>query len=470
NRFKDSALHLAVRFKNVKVVTLLVSSGIDVNLTNKKGETALDIATTLLNAAIFGVLKELLGSDNVNPVWQKCMEYFAPHRDIKSATKLIQQDTPMIAASLLEYAYRKQDMAMVDTLIDAGLNQNYKPTRFKVDTFLHKCMEYSVSYCDIKSVTKLIQHGTPVKPSLLSDAYCNGDLVMVDTLIQAGLHQNHDQTRFTAFIYYSVSYRDTERVKKYIKYASPFGALEDGRSLLDVAYHAENYDMAGILLQNGHELTFGNCLRALNLHLNQYNRFKHSIVIIKHVIQYGIAHMYRWRTQFMPPKIRLEYDVDLCVFENINILYLLYMSNLIKNHELHHRLSQLSIAFNYHVIVNKLQNMASDRAPYLSPSLKALQELASSPMPLVCITRNVICESLGPPNMWFNVGLLPLPDKLKSFLRYEDILHENFVQIQFLCHNIKWNSTRNCRCLRFRTCLTCSHRFGSLRELCDGIC
>ncbi|XP_050411114.1 ankyrin-2 [Patella vulgata] len=393
NRCKNSALHLAVTFEHLEVVKLLVDSGIDVSLTDQKDETALHIAITLRHVAITCVLLSRQGRLDSHSV------------------------------SLVDRTYGYGDSIMVDT-------------------FLQKCMEYSVSNSEIKSVQNLIQHGMPVEAWLLAHAYRNGDLVMVDTLIQAALHQNHDQTRFPTFIYFCLIHKDIERVKKYSKYASPFGALGDGRSLLDVAYRAANCDMAGILLQNGHELTFCNCLSALNWHVYRCDQTKYNIIKIKHVIKYGIAHLYRRRTQFISPQLHLEnyheLDNDI-LFQYINILYLMYMSNLLNNHELHGRLSQLPVDFNNQVDVNSLTNIASDLVPYPSLSrdvnvvngqleelafgcLRSLQRLASIPMPLVCITRNVICGSLGPPNMWVNVGLLPLPDKLKSFLRYDDIL------------------------------------------------
>ncbi|KAK6184279.1 hypothetical protein SNE40_006779 [Patella caerulea] len=395
NQFKESALHLAVKVENLKVVKLLVSSGIDVAITNNNGETALHVAIILRNAAISSVL---LSEQE--------------HLDSHSAF-----------------------------LLDAVCDD--EDTR-KPDTFLQECMEYSVRYCVRTTVTLLIQHGTPVDASLLGYAYRDNDHVMVDTLIQAGLILNHHHPRFTPFIYFPLIYNDFERVAKYIKYVSPFAALEDGRSLLDVAYYVENCDMAEILLQNGHNLTFRNCLRALNLYGNyRYHLNKDSIIKIKHVIKYGIAHSYRRRTQFMPPQIQLKYhhEIDNYIFLYINVIYLMYVSNLINNHDLHHRLSQLPTAFNNQVNGHDLQNRASDLTQYPGLSrdmsvirepleelalgrLKALRELTLSPMSLLCITRNVICGSLGPPNMWFNIGLLPLPNTVKSFLRYDDILSD----------------------------------------------
>ncbi|XP_050408064.1 putative ankyrin repeat protein RF_0381 [Patella vulgata] len=390
NRFKDSALHLAARNENLKVVQLLVSSGIDVTLTNKDRETALHIAIIIRNPAISCRLLSI----------QECLD--------------------------------SQSVYLLDMAC------GYEYSNNKGDTFLQDCMEYFMKYCDRETVTQLIQHGLPVDASLLGYAYRNKDLVMVDTLIQASLHQNPDHSRFTPFIYFSLIHNDFEGVEKYIKYVSPFAALEDGRSLLDVAHYVENYDMAGILLQNGHHLTFCNCIKALNWLGYQYDRSKHGIVKIKHVIQYGIAHTYRRRTQFMPPQLHLK-CYHSYVFQYINILYVMYMSNLINNNDLHCRLSKLPVPFNNHGHGKDLQNIASDLALNHSLSrdvgvasgpleelafgrLKSLQELALSPMSLLCITRNVICGSLGPPNMWFNVGLLPLPDKVKSFLRYDDIL------------------------------------------------
>ncbi|XP_050395132.1 putative ankyrin repeat protein RF_0381 [Patella vulgata] len=216
-----------------------------------------------------------------------------------------------------------------------------------------------------------------------------------------------DQTHLTRMLQYAIMVKNREWALTLLRHVTSLDS-----SLLSMAYDNTDYKLVENLLQNGFDLTLMNPEAITIFFKNETSVIENSARCVNHLFQYGIVQAFSGRhlltaIRELNGRTYFRLNEGLCKygFLFMTILYWLYMLNLINNQELR-RLSQ---------------------SPFSSdPLLK----LASNPMPLLCITRNVICGSLGPPNQWYSVGLLPLPDKLKSFLRYEDILNAMGVNFQ----------------------------------------
>ncbi|XP_050411128.1 ankyrin repeat domain-containing protein 50 [Patella vulgata] len=241
NRFKDSALHLAVRIENAEVVELLVKSGIDVTLKNKNGQTALDMALLLDNGPIGNIL--LSKQQNFKSFDQNILTRMLQHAlasDNRARAQLLLEHVTSLKVALLEIPYRKEDSQMVENLIQRCLNQ---------DSSTCKCLLfYPVKYRDAKWTKILIERGIPFNASLLDIAYINRDFEMVNILIEKGLEHKIDQGSSTPMIYYCVKHYDHTRVQKLLKHKSYINILNRVESLLDPTDSCKNTETVALLL------------------------------------------------------------------------------------------------------------------------------------------------------------------------------------------------------------------------------
>ncbi|KAK6184427.1 hypothetical protein SNE40_006901 [Patella caerulea] len=240
NRFKDSALHLAVRIENVEVVELLVKSGIDLTLTNKNGQTALDMARILDNRPIGNIL--LSKQQNFKSFDQSSLTRLLQHAltsDDRTRAEILLEHVTSIGVALLEIPYRKHDSQMVDILMERYLNQ---------DSSTCKCLLfYPVKYSDVKWTQILIERGIPFNASLLDIAYLNRDFEMVKILIEKALEHNIDQGSSTPLIYYCVKHYDHARVQMLLNHKSYSNIRNRVESSLDPTDSCKNTETVALL-------------------------------------------------------------------------------------------------------------------------------------------------------------------------------------------------------------------------------
>ena len=101
-RTKNTLLHIAIKEKNIKVIDLLLSKGVDINIKNRKGETCCD----------------LLASSGLGPTIHKLIDkYRSMHvytnkelTDSKNKIKSLEQDVKGYIDTNTRLARQKQDL------------------------------------------------------------------------------------------------------------------------------------------------------------------------------------------------------------------------------------------------------------------------------------------------------------------------------------------------------------------------
>jgi ankyrin repeat protein len=101
-RTKNTLLHIAIKEKNIKVIDLLLSKGIDINIKNRKGETCCDLlATSGLGPTIHILIDKY-----------KSMHVYTNKEltDSKNKIKLLEQDVKGYIDTNTKLARQKQEL------------------------------------------------------------------------------------------------------------------------------------------------------------------------------------------------------------------------------------------------------------------------------------------------------------------------------------------------------------------------
>ena len=138
-RTKNTLLHIAIKEKNIKVIDLLLSKGVDINIKNRKGETCCD----------------LLASSGLGPTIHKLIDkYKSLHvytnkdlTDSKNKIKLLEQDVKGYIDTNTRITRQKQDLECKYGSLEIDVITLRKR---KLD-LEHKCDTLEKELCEVKS-------------------------------------------------------------------------------------------------------------------------------------------------------------------------------------------------------------------------------------------------------------------------------------------------------------------------------
>ncbi len=181
NYWTDTALHFAAQNNNAETCKFLIENGAETEHMTEDGETALHSAARSGRVDSIEALVEMGAKiDQTNKDGETPLVVSIEANEYDAAKKLIElgadlevetdsESTTLIRAISLQSSPREYDQRMVDLLLKAGANVNYKNKRgIYRDMIVEQPLEVAIFKKNHEIARKLIEHGANVMASFIS--------------------------------------------------------------------------------------------------------------------------------------------------------------------------------------------------------------------------------------------------------------------------------------------------------------